>query len=303
MKSVFPLGVLGALGVLAQRIFVGASRFTLCALFVLCGCDPGKPSSSQPNPNQPRARSLTVLAAASLTESFNELGSRFENAHPGVRVTFNFAGSQQLRAQLEHGAPADVFASANRTEMDAAVRAGTVAPNSVATFDRNRLVVIRPADDRAGIRTLADLARPGVKLVIADPAVPVGGYTMRMLDAMGRDPDYGPDFKTRVLGNVVSREENVKGVVGKVRLGEADAGVAYVTDVARPKGGRGTTSPATELATIEVPDEFNQVAEYPAGVAAKAREPELAKQFVELLRSADGQAVLAKYGFLAASDR
>jgi molybdate transport system substrate-binding protein len=274
---------------------------TILALTIalsLLACDPGearKPGAAATQPAPP-PRVLIVFAAASLTESFKELGHRYESVHPAVTVRFNFGGSQQLRAQLEQGAPADVFASANTKEMDAASRAGVIDAGTVRTFARNRLVVIVPTDNRAKVDSLADLKRPGVKIVVADPAVPVGGYTMRMLDAMSDDPTYGPSYKSAFLGNIVSREENVKSVVGKVRLGEADAGVVYVTDAAAPRDGG---QPA--LRSIPVPDRHNQLADYPIAVAARAAQPDLARAFVDLAVAEEGRRLLAGYGFLPAA--
>lgn len=235
---------------------------------------------------------LNVFAAASLTEPFKGIGAGFEKDHPGVRVDFNFAGSQQLKAQLEEGAPADVFASANRKEMDSAAAAGLVPAGGARTFARNRLVVIVPRDNPAHIASPADLARPGVKLDLADSAVPVGNYTLVMFDRMSKDAAYGRDFKARAVANVVSREENVKSVLTKVRLGEADAGVVYTSDV--------SGSAAAEVGVLEVPEAFNPTAEYPIAVLARSRQPALAGQFVEYVLSAVGQAMLRRHGFLPA---
>lgn len=237
-------------------------------------------------------RTLNVFAAASLTESFRDIGKRFEAAHAGTSVVFNFAGSQQLREQLAHGAPSDVFASANRNEMDRAVTASLVDGASVRIFARNTLVVIYPKDNPAKIATLADLARGGVKLDVADPAVPVGKYTMQMLDQMARDAAYGEAFKAKVLGNVVSREENVKSVLTKVRLGEADAGVVYATDA--------IGAAAKDVGMLLIPASFNQMAEYPIAVTAKALQPGLAGEFEGYVLSPEGQQILKSYGFVSA---
>ena len=161
---------------------------------------------------------------------------------------------------------------------------------------RNRLVIVaaKPAPGREGaaakVKTLAELAKPGVKLDVAAAAVPVGAYTVKMLDAMAADPAYGPGFKAAVLANVVSQEENVKSVVAKVRLGEADAGVVYATD-AGPET-------ASTLTVIPIPDPFNQTGDYPLARLAKAQQPALATAFAEFVLSPEGQASLAKRGFL-----
>lgn len=239
----------------------------------------------------PARQTLTVFAAASLTESFSELGKQFEAAHPGAKVVFNFAGSQQLRAQLEQGAQADVFASANTKEMNAAIASSLIISGTQQTFARNRLVVIFPRDNPGKIETLADLARPGLKLVVADRAVPVGQYTLDMLAKMSRDPAYGAGFSEEVQANVVSRENDVKAVVSKIRLGEADAGVVYSTDV--------TVAAAHDVTPLQVPDEFNQIATYPIVALAAAPQPDLAQQFIELVLSDAGQQLLSRYGFIS----
>ncbi len=239
----------------------------------------------------PVQRTLTVFAAASLTESFTEMGKQFEAAYPGAKVVFNFAGSQQLRAQLEQGAPADVFASANTKEMNAAIASSLIVSGTQKTFVRNRLVVIFPKDNPARIETLADLARPGLKLVVADKAVPVGQYTVDMLAKMSDDPAYGADFSDKVQANVASRENDVKAIVAKASLGEADAGVVYSTDA---------SAAADKLGSLAIPDQFNQLATYPIAALAKAPLPDLAQQFVDLVLSDAGQQLMEKYGFIPA---
>jgi molybdate transport system substrate-binding protein len=248
------------------------------------------PTAVPPTVVPPTEQELTVFAAASLTESFSELGKQFEAAQPGVKVLFNFAGSQQLRAQLEQGAQADVFASANTKEMNSAIASGLVVSGTQKVFARNRLMAIVPAANPGGVNDLADLARPGLKLVVADKAVPVGQYTLDMLDKMSQDPAFGADFKERVQANVVSREDNVKSVVAKVRLGEADAGVVYSTDAAG--------AAAKDLSLLPIPDPFNQIATYPLAVLAKAPLPELGQQFAEFVLSKEGQQTMSSFGFI-----
>lgn len=224
---------------------------------------------------------LTVFAAASLTESFGEIATAFEASHPGVNVTLNFAGSNTLRAQIDHGAQADVFASANIKEMDALVSSGLVAQDAPQTFLTNRLVVITPADNPAKLSTFDDLSRPGLKLVLAAEDVPVGRYARQMLD------NVGADFKVKVLTNVVSNETDVKQVVAKVQLGEADAGIVYASDAVA----------APELPVIEIPSKWNVLAEYPIAALKNAPQPKLADEFVAYVLSTDGQGILKKWGF------
>lgn len=210
-------------------------------------------------------RDLTVFAASSLTMAFTAEGKAFETAHPDVHVTFSFAGSQSLVAQLKQGAPADILATADAASMTAA------GLPEAHVFARNRLALItRPGNPQA-LRTLSDLARPGVRVVLAGPTVPVGKAAAAALR------------KSAVDVHPVSLEQDVKGVVTKVRLGEADAGIAYVTDV-RAAGG---AVAGTELAGISN--------SYPVAVVRYSSD---AQAFVNFLLTPQGQAVLGSLGFL-----
>jgi molybdate transport system substrate-binding protein len=180
---------------------------------------------------------LRVYAAASLGDVFDELGREYEASHPGVKVEFNYAGSQQLSQQLAQGATADVFASANLKQMQAATSAGRVADGSTQLFARNRLMVIYPADGKP-LSSLSDLAQPGLHIVLAGKEVPVGQYALDFLDKAAADPQLGAAFREGVLANVVSYEENVKAVLAKVSLGEADAGIVYASDLTGANGAR-----------------------------------------------------------------
>jgi molybdate transport system substrate-binding protein len=261
-----------------RRILV--SLFT--TLMLLSACE--APASKQTaNP-----QTLTVFAAASLTEAFTEIGQGFEAGHPGVKVEFNFAGSQQLAQQLAQGAQADVFASANQGQMDAAVSAGLVEPGATTVFAHNRLVVIYPKDNPASISRLQDLAKPGLRLVLAAKEVPVGGYSLQFLEKASQSSDFEGNFEAKVLTNAVSYEENVRAVYSKVALGEADAGIVYATDI--PKDD-------TRLARLAIPDELNIVATYPLAPLQDSPNPELAESFVNFVISPTGQAILAGYGF------
>lgn len=231
------------------------------------------------------AHTLTVFAAASLTDAFNEVGKNFESANPGVTVTFNFAGSQALRTQIEEGAPADVFASASSREMDTLIAGKFVAEGAPQNFLTNKLVVILPASNPAGLKKLDNLANSGVKLVLAAEAVPVGNYARQVLDLMNNS--FGPDFKDKVLANIVSNEDNVKQVVAKVQLGEADAGIVYTSDAIA----------APDLKTIEIPAELNVIAKYPIATLVNSTNVDLAKAFTDYVLSSEGQAILQKWGF------
>ena len=256
----------------------------------LVGCQAAPTATPvPPTPVSPTAMSgpLTVFAAASLTASFTDIGKAFEAANPGTKVTLNFAGSQALRTQIEQGAKADMFASADNNNMDPLKTAGLVVGDT-PIFTRNRLVVIAPKANPAGVQTLKDLTKAGLKLDIADASVPVGNYFLQSLDKLSADASYGADFKTQVLARVVSKETDVKQVVSKVSLGEADAGVVYTTDA---------QAAIDKLITIDIPDQFNVVAVYPIGIVKGSANPVLAQKFIDYVLSADGQAVMKKYGF------
>ena len=235
--------------------------------------------------------SLTVFAAASLTDAFREIGKGFMATNPGTTITFNFAGSQQLAQQIDNGAPADVFASANASQMNGVIANGSIVTGTQQTFARNRLVVVFPPDNPAGIATLADLANPGVKLDFAGKEVPVGQYSLDVLDKAVADPAYGQAYKDAVLANIVSYEENVRAVLTKVKLGEADAGIVYSSDLAQQT--------VDQVGRLEIPDALNTIAAYPIAPLGTTSNPELAERFIAYVLSDNGKAVLTQNGFLA----
>jgi molybdate transport system substrate-binding protein len=253
--------------------------FVLALLLAGCGSAAPAPTTAS------EIQTLTVFAAASLADAFTEIGKNFEATHPGVTVTFNFAGSQALRTQIEEGAPADIFASANKTEMDALISGGYVAEGTPQMFLNNKLVIILPASNSAGLTKLEDLANSRIKLVLAADEVPVGKYARQSLGQM--NGPFGSDFKEKVLANVVSNEDNVKQVVAKVQLGEADAGIVYTSDAVA----------APDLKTIEIPNELNVIAEYPIAPLTDSVNADLAPVFINYILSSDGQSVLQKWGF------
>jgi molybdate transport system substrate-binding protein len=242
-------------------------------------------------PTQPQT--LTVLAAASLNGPFNQLGKLFEAQYPNTKVEFNFAGSQQLAQQLSQGAPADIFASASQKNMDAVIQAGRVAKDAPQVFTKNRLVLIYPPKNPARLAELKDLAKPGLKLVFAAQDVPVGQYSLDFLDKASKNPAFGASFKEQVLKNIVSYEENVKAVYAKVALGEADAGIVYLSDIA-PDG-------AEQVGSLEIPATLNVISVYPIAVITDSKHPGLAKAFIDLVQSTAGQQVLQKYHFIPVS--
>jgi len=233
---------------------------------------------------------LTVFAAASLTDAFTEAGQVFSQAHPDITVSFSFAGSQELATQISQGAPADLFASANQNQMDAAVASGRINADAPHPFVQNRLVVIVPSDNPAGITTLADLANEGVQLVFAAAEVPVGQYTLDFLTKATVADDFPDRYLELVQTNVVSYEQNVRAVFTKISLGEGDAGVVYASDVV------GTE--AENVIQLDIPDAFNTVAQYPIASLNDSENEVAAAQFITFILSTEGQAILAQYGFL-----
>jgi len=230
-----------------------------------------------------RSEEVVVFAAASLREAFALLGERFEQSHPGTKVVFNFAGSQELRTQIENGAPADVFASADQKHMKALVDGRSAAGQKI--FARNEPVLVVPKGNPAGIRGLKDLPQ-AKRIVLGVPEVPIGAYTERILDAASKQ--YGSDFRAKVEARVVSRELNVRQVLTKVTLGEADAAIVYRTDAATAK---------QNVEAIPIPADLNVVAEYPIAVLTRAKHAALARQFVGAVLSPSGRYVLALFGF------
>jgi molybdate transport system substrate-binding protein len=231
---------------------------------------------------------LTVFAAASLTDAFGHIKTDLEATHPGLTIAYNFAGSQALVTQLDQGAPADVFASANDVQMKDARDRGLIEGDA-RVFAQNRLVLIVPKDNPAGIQTPADLANDGVKIDLAAASVPAGHYTRQSFCAMATDTAaYGVGFVDRVAANIVSEEDNVRAVVTKVSTGEADAGIVYVTDV--------TPNVAASLLQIEIPPAVNVVATYPIA-AVKGGKVALAQAFIDYILGPDGQATLQTFGF------
>lgn len=222
------------------------------------------------------AAELTVSAAASLTAAFTEIARAFGRAKPGSPVRTNFAGSSTLVQQIREGAPVDVFASADESNMQKLVDARDVAGEPVV-FARNRLVILVARGNPEKIGTIADLARPGLVLSLCGPAVPAGKYAREIFARAG-------------VGLPESSQElDVKAVVSRVALGEADAGIAYVTD-ARAAG--------DAVEAVAIPDAQNVVARYPIAVLSRTQQADLARDFVAFVRGDAGQAILARFGFL-----
>jgi molybdate transport system substrate-binding protein len=251
-------------------LFKRAYVSVLAAGLLLAGCGGTGTSSGSAG-----TRTLTVLAAASLTESFTTLGRTFEAAHPGVRVKFGFGGSSALAQQITQGAPADVFAAASPATMKVVTDAGD-ASGGPRVFVRNRLVIAVPKNDPGKVGALADLANPKLKVVLCAEQVPCGAAAKKALDAAA------------LKVTPVSQEQDVKAVLTKVELGEADAGLVYRTDVRTAAG---------KVRGIDFPESAKAINDYPIVPLAKAPQPALAGEFVQLALSAQGRALFTGAGF------
>ena len=279
-----------------------------CVGGVLTGCAAGQSGpdadtdAAAGNGGDVGGGTLTVFAAASLTEAFGELGDAFTDANPDVAVRLHFAGSQTLRTQLEQGAQADVFAPADWRQM-AAVREAGLLGGVPVYFAANRMAVAVPApggspapadadadadNAPAAVASLADLARPGVKVALATEETPAGVYARQSLGLMADDPEFPAGFVDAVLSNVVTRETSVRAVAQKVALGEVDAGLIYETDARQY---------AATVWMIEIPLHLNPAAQYPIATLAGAAHPEIAAAFVAYVLSDAGQAILRRHGF------
>jgi molybdate transport system substrate-binding protein len=244
----------------------------VAALLTACGSS-GTPSTTTLN------GTAQVFAAASLTDSFKALGTAFQTAHSGTTIQFNFAGTPTLVTQIEQGANADVFASADTTNMDKLKTDGFTTGSS-QVFAHNKLEIVVAAGNPKGITGLADLAKPGVIYITEAATVPAGKYALQILAAAG------------VTLKPKSLETDVKSVVSKIELGEADAGIVYTTDV---------KAAGTKVAGVPIPDSVNVTATYPIVAVKGAKNSALANAFIAYVLSADGQATLQTFGFLPAS--
>lgn len=251
-----------------------------------CGTSSSAGATSPPPAatSAPPPATLTVLGAASLSKVFPVIGSQFSAENPGVTFRFSFAGTDALAAQIEQGAPADVFAGASTKYGDQL--SGESLIDSPTPFCTNRLVLIVPADNPAGVASLQDLTKPGAKLVIGADTVPIGAYTRTVLTNL--NAEYGETYSDDVLKNVVSEEDSVTSIVAKVQLGEADAGFVYVTDA---------LAAGSKVTSFDIPESGQAVATYPIAVVKASRDARLSQQFVDYVLSPPGQAELQKAGF------
>ncbi|MEP6973583.1 MAG: molybdate ABC transporter substrate-binding protein [Actinomycetota bacterium] len=254
----------------------GSLLVAACASNSSSGNGGSASSGGSPHP----AVELTVFAASSLTAAFTQIGSDFEVVNPGTTVTFNFGSSGDLAASIESEGTADVFASASGTYMDEV--SDKVGVSGRADFVQNKLVVITPTDNPAGISSLEDLAKPGVQVVLAAEGVPVGDYARQALQTAG--------IEKAVLANVVSNEDDDASVVAKITSGEADAAIVYVSDV--------TSAVAPQLNAVQIPDAENVIATYPIAVVTGTSHADTAQAFVDYVTGSPGEATLADFGFL-----
>ncbi len=238
-----------------------------CAVLAACG---GPSSAARPG----LGGEITVLAAASLTDAFTTLGTQFEQAHPGTTVTFSFGASSALATQIGQGAPVDVFASASQQDMDAVIAARAAA--SSTAFARNVMQIAVPKANPAKVTRLSDLARPGVKVALCQVEVPCGATTAKVFENAG------------LTVEPVTEEADVKATLAKVRLGEVDAGVVYVTDV---------LAAGDDVTGIEIPAGVNASTVYPIAALSASRDASLAQTFVDHVLSAAGAKVLTDAGF------
>ena len=267
------------------------SRFVAlaCVFLMLPGvvsCGGGGGGGSGGSGGREQGGTLTMLAASSLIDAFGELGKTFENENEGVTVKQSFESSSTLLTQIQQGAPADVFASAAQEEMNTAVKDGLVA-GKPEIFVKNREIIMVPKDNPAGIKEFRDVATPGLKLALAQKDVPAADYALEILDKA--NAQYGDDFEKKVLSNVVSREADVRASVNRVVVGDADATFGYASDY--------TIDIRDRVKVVPIPPDLNIIATYPIAALDDARDPDLAKKWIELVTSKEGQRVLEKWNF------
>jgi molybdate transport system substrate-binding protein len=264
---------------------LAVAMMSVIALAGLTGCGQGSNGSGQVD-SEKGGGTLTILAASSLIDAFGELGETFEQQNEGVTVKQSFESSSTLLTQIQQGAPADVFASAAQEEMGTAVEDGLVA-GQPEVFVKNREIIMVPKDNPAGIKAFPDVAEPGVKLALAQKDVPAADYALQILDKA--NARYGPSFKKDVLSNVVSREADVRASVNRVVVGDADATFVYASDY--------TVDVRDRVKVVQIPPDLNIIATYPIAALKDAEDSELAKKWVELVTSKEGQRVLEKWNF------
>jgi molybdate transport system substrate-binding protein len=274
------------------------ASFTALAL-AIAGCSNGSAlSATAPSSTSARAAkpvvsvspaNITIYGAASLSAVLAKAKTRYEADNPGTVLTISTDSSSALETKIEQGAPADVFLSADKANPQKLIDKD-LAEGSLVEFAGNLLTVIVPAGNPAGIKTPADLANRGIKVIAAGDSVPITKYVNQLVANLARQPGYPADFAAEYIANIVSKQDNVSAMVAQISLGEGDAAIVYVTDA----------NPATKVTTVDVPAVANVPATY-AGVVVKGTpKPDAAKAFLAWLAGPEGQAILASFGFLSA---
>ncbi len=282
---------------MTSRSIIALSLLVLVLAACSGSASSAAPSAAAPTPAASAAASapasaasggeLTILGAASLKGALEQAKTAYEAANPGTTLVLSTDSSSALETQIEQGAPADVFLSADTTDPQKLVDNG-LAEGDPVTFAGNKLTVIVPTANPAGIASPADLAKSGVKVIAAGDEVPITKYATQLVDNLAKETGYPADFAAAYAANVASKEDNVKAVVAKVELGEGDAGIVYVTDV----------KASNKVTTIDVPDAANVPATYDGVVVKASRDAASAKAFLDWFAGPEGQAILSGLGFL-----
>jgi molybdate transport system substrate-binding protein len=271
-------------------------------LFVLAACSNGASSpatstaaSAAPGTASSAATSaapaaLTIYGAASLKGVLDKVKAAFETANVGTALTISTDSSATLETQIEQGAPADVFLSADTSNPKKLVDKG-LADGAAVTFAGNKLTIIVPTANPAGIKTPADLAKTGIKVIAAGDEVPITKYATQLVANLAKESGYPADFAAKYTANIASKEDNVKAVVAKIELGEGDAGIVYVTDA----------KASIKVAAVDVPDTANVAATYSGVVVKASKNAAAAQAFLTWFAGPDGQAILSTFGFLPPS--
>jgi molybdate transport system substrate-binding protein len=280
-----------------SRLAAFVSVFLVLAACSSGGASPSVPSvapataapSTPPAASSSSAADLTILGAASLKKVLDKGKTTYEAAKPGTTLTISTDSSSALETKIEQGAPADVFLSADTANPKKLVDKG-LADGDPVTFAGNRLTVIVPSDNPAGIKSPADLAKSGVKVIAAGNEVPITKYATQLVANLAKEAGYPADFAAAYTANIASKEDNVGQVVAKIELGEGDAAIVYVTDA----------KASTKVATIEVlPESANVPATYDGVVVKASKNAPAAKAFLDWFAGPDGQAILSSFGFLS----
>jgi molybdate transport system substrate-binding protein len=281
-----------------KSVYIGLAILVVLLTVLIAGCTSSSPTASPtasgatPTAAPAQTTTLTVFAAASLGDAFNQTATAFEAANPNIAIKYSFAGTGTLVSQVTTGgATPDVFASASVSYMKQLANAGYMNNSTIANFTNNSLAIIVPVSNPANIVNVTDLAKPGVKIDVGAASVPCGSYTLQLLNKSANVTGYGPSFANGVRANIVSNETEVTDIVSKVALGEVDAGFVYVSDV-----------PATminNVTVIPIPSQINVIATYQIGVLNQSPNQAAAESFVQFVLSSQGKQILDSYKFNA----